>query len=84
MSNGSGTVIGESNINGPFNNKYKMKDKEEESYGGMVISQSPSCQDMVNKTGGIQHQSFSLAKNKSPLPFFAAQNVFGSSKYSIR
>ena len=53
MSNGSGTVIGESNINGPFNNKYKMKDKEEESYGGMVISQSPSCQDMVNKTGGI-------------------------------
>ena len=53
MSNGSGTVIGEANINGPFNNKYKLKDKEEESYGGMAISQSPSCQEMVNKTGGI-------------------------------
>ena len=50
MSNGSGTVIGESNINATFNNKYK---KEEESYGGAVISQSPSCQEMINKTGGI-------------------------------
>ena len=50
MSNGSGTVIGESSINGPFNNKYK---KDEESYGGLAISQSPSCQEMINKTGGI-------------------------------
>ena len=40
MSNGSGTVIGESSVNnGPFNNKYKqLKDtKEEESYGFGVI-----------------------------------------------
>ena len=41
MSNGSGTVIGESSINaGPFNNKYKLKDnsREEESYGFGMIS----------------------------------------------
>ena len=41
MSNGSGTVIGESSSNlGPFNNKYKLKDgaKEDESYGFPGIS----------------------------------------------
>ena len=55
MSNGSGTVIVESGKNnGPFNNKYKLRDrdKEEESYGFGVITQSPSDQNI--KSTGIQ------------------------------
>lgn len=77
MSNGSETVIENSMNQGPFISKYKVKEKEDESYGLGGISQSPSCKEM----NGIQQQ---FQKHKSPLPFFAAQNVFGSSKYSIR
>ena len=33
MSNGSETVIESSMNQGPFINKYKVKDKEDESYG---------------------------------------------------
>ena len=50
MSNGSETVIESSMNQGPFISKYKVKDKEDESYGLGSISQSPSCKEM----NGIQ------------------------------
>ena len=54
MSNGSGTVIGiDASAQGPFTSKNR-KDRDDESYGKVGISQSPSCSEMIRQSGGIQ------------------------------
>ena len=47
MSNGSGTVVGiDSGSQAPFTSKNR-KDKDDESYGKVGISQSPSASEML-------------------------------------